>query len=80
MKKRSTMTTFRSDDEYWAWADRRARRMERLRRSARFAALLAAGALLLFALLLAVARCAGARRYDPWEQTISDVRMGIAGG
>ena len=80
MKRRSTMTTFRSDDEYWAWADRQARRMERMQKAARFAALLAVGAALVFALLMVVVRCAGAGRYDPWEQTISDMRARGAGG
>lgn len=70
------MTTFRSDDEYWAWADRMARRCERLRRAARFAALLAGGALLLFAVLFFAVSRMGARRYDPWENTIEQMRGG----
>jgi len=42
--------TFRSDDEYWAWVDRQIRWREKLYKASRYAALLGAAVLLLFAL------------------------------
>ena len=69
-----TSTTFRSDDEYWAWVERRARLYERLCRAARYAALLAAGALVLFTILYFGVRSMGAGHYDPWQNAIDSVR------
>ena len=69
-----TSTTFRSDDEYWAWVERRARLYERLCRAARYAALLAAGALVLFAVLYFCVRSMGAGHYDAWQNAIDSVR------
>ena len=69
-----TSTTFRSDDEYWAWLERRARLYERLCRAARYAALLAAGTLVLFAALYFCARSMGAGHYDAWQNALISVR------
>ena len=69
-----TSTTFRSDDEYWAWVERRARLYERLWRAARYAALLAAGALVLFAVLYFCVRSMGAGHYDAWQNALISVR------
>ena len=65
---------FPSDDEYWAWLERRARLYERLCRTARWAALLAAGALVIFAILYFAVRSMGAGHYDPWQNAIDSVR------
>ena len=69
-----TSTIFRSDDEYWAWLERRARLCERLCRAARYAALLAAGTLVLFAALYFCARSMGAGHYDAWQSALISVR------
>lgn len=69
-----TSTTFRSDDEYWAWVERRARLYERLCRAARYAALLVAGALVLFTVLYFVVRSMGAGHYDAWQNALISVR------
>ena len=69
-----TGTIFRSDDEYWAWVERRARLYERLCRAARYAALLAAGALVIFAILYFCVRSMGAGHYDPWQSALISVR------
>ena len=69
-----TSTTFRSDDEYWAWLERRARLYERLCRTARYAALLAAGTLVLFAILYFAVRSMGAGHYDAWQNALISVR------
>ena len=69
-----TSTTFRSDDEYWAWLERRAKLYERLCRAARYAALLAAGALVLFAVLYLCVRSMGAGHYDAWQNALISVR------
>ena len=69
-----TSTTFRSDDEYWAWVERRARLYERLWRAARYAALLAAGALVLFTILYFAVRSVGAGHYDAWQNALISVR------
>ena len=68
-----TGTTFRSDDEYWAWVERQARIRERLYKAIRNAALMAAFAALLFAILYCF-RNAGQRHYDPWQNAIHNVR------
>ena len=69
-----TSTTFRSDDEYWAWVERRARLYERLCRAVRYAALLAAGALVLFTILYFAVRSVGAGHYDAWQNALISVR------
>ena len=69
-----TSTTFRSDDEYWAWLERRAKLYERLCRAARYAALLAAGTLVLFTILYFCVRSMGAGHYDPWQNALISVR------
>ena len=69
-----TGTIFRSDDEYWAWVERRARLYERLCRAARYAALLAAGALVIFANLYFCVRSMGAGHYDAWQSALISVR------
>ena len=69
-----TSTTFRSDDEYWAWLERRARLYERLCRAARYAALFAAGALVHFLILYFPVRTMGAGHYNPWHNAIDSVR------
>ena len=69
-----TGTIFRSDDEYWAWVERRARLYERRWRAARYAALLAAGALVLFAILYFAVRSMGAGHYDAWQNALISVR------
>ena len=69
-----TSTTFRSDDEYWAWLERRARLYERLCRAARYAALLAAGALVLFAVLYFCVRSMGAGHYNAWSEALKSCR------
>ena len=69
-----TSTTSRSDDEYWAWLERRARLYERLYRAARYAALLAAGALVLFTVMYFAVRSMGAGHYDAWQNALISVR------
>lgn len=64
------MTTFRSDEEYWAWAEKRARLAERLRKAARYAALMAALALLLFAFMYFCVRHMGETRQSQWSQSL----------
>ena len=70
-----TGTTFRSDEDEWAWIERMARRRERLFRAARYAALFAFGTALLFAVLWLCVRNMGAGRYDPWQNAINNVRL-----
>ena len=69
-----TGTTFRSDEEYWAWIERMARRRDRLFRAVRYAALFAFGTALLFAVLWLCVRNMGERRYDPWQNAINNAR------
>ena len=69
-----TGTTFRSDEECWAWQDRRARLYERLHKAALYAVLMAAGAALLFVCLYCFARNMGAGHYDPWREAINNAR------
>ena len=69
-----TGTTFRSDEEYWAWIERMARRRDRLFRAVRYAALFVFGTALLFAVLWLCVRNMGAGRYDPWQNAINNVR------
>ena len=69
-----TGMTFRSDDEYWAWVDRQIRLREKLHRAARRAALFAFGTLLVFAVLYFCVRDMGERHYDPWQNTIHNIR------
>ena len=69
-----TSTTFRSDDEYWAWIDRQIRWREKLYRAARYAALLAAGALVLFAVLYFCVRSMGAAHYNAWSEALNSCR------
>ena len=69
-----TSTTFRSDDEYWAWVERRARLYERLCRAVRYAALLAAGALVLFTILYFAVRSMGAGHYNAWSEALNSCR------
>ena len=70
-----TGMTFRSDDEYWAWLDRQIRWREKLYKTARYAALFAAGLMLLFAILWVAVRNMGAGKYDPWQNAINNVRL-----
>ena len=69
-----TVTTFRSEEDEWAWIERMARRRDRLFRAVRYAALFAFGTALLFAVLWLCVRNMGAGRYDPWQNTIDNVR------
>ena len=69
-----TSTTFRSDDEYWAWVDRQIRWREKLCRAARHAALLAAGTLVLFAVLYFCVRSMGAGHYNAWSEALNSCR------
>ena len=69
-----TVTTFRSEEDEWAWIERMARRRDRLFRAVRYAALFAFGTALLFAVLWLCARNMGERRYDPWQNAINNVR------
>ena len=69
-----TGMTFRSDDEYWAWLDRQIRWREKLYKAARYAALFAAGLMLLFGILWVAVRNMGAGKYDPWQNAIDSVR------
>ena len=68
-----TGTTFPSEDEWWAEEDRRARRIERIRTAVRYAAVLAAAALLLFAVLWFFVRHWGKGHYDAWQTILKDV-------
>ena len=68
------MTTFRSEEDEWAWIERMARRRDRLFRAVRYAALFAFGTALLFAVLWLCVRNMGAGRYDPWQNAINNVR------
>ena len=70
-----TGMTFRSDDEYWAWLDRQIRWREKLYKALRYAALFAAGLMLLFAILWVAVRNMGAGKYDPWQNAINNVRL-----
>lgn len=69
-----TATTFRSEEDEWAWIERMARRRDRLFRAVRYAALFAFGTALLFAVLWLCVRNMGAGRYDPWQNAINSVR------
>ena len=69
-----TSTTFRSDDEYWAWLERRERMYERLYRAARYVAVLSAAALVLFSVLYFLFRSMGAGHYDAWQSALISVR------
>ena len=69
-----TGTTFRSEEDEWAWIERMARRRDRLFRAVRYAALFAFGTALLFAVLWLCVRNMGERRYDPWQNAIHNVR------
>ncbi len=69
-----TATTFRSEEDEWAWIERMARRRDRLFRAVRYAALFAFGTALLFAVLWLCVRNMGERRYDPWQNAINNVR------
>ena len=70
-----TGTTFRSEEDEWAWIERMARRRERLYNAARYAALFAFGTALMFAVLWLCVRNMGAGRYDPWQNAINNVRL-----
>ena len=70
-----TATTFRSEEDEWAWIERMARRRDRLFRAVRYAALFAFGTALLFAVLWLCVRNMGERRYDPWQNAINNVRL-----
>lgn len=70
-----TGTTFRSDEDEWAWVERMARRRERLYNAARYAALFAFGTALVFAMLWFFARNMGAGRYDAWQNAIQAARQ-----
>ena len=70
-----TGMTFRSDDEYWAWLERRARLCERSRKAARYAALMGAAVLLLFALLWFVASHTPPKKPSMWQNAIDSVRF-----
>ena len=70
-----TGTTFRSDEDEWAWVERMARRRERLYNVARYAALFAFGTALVFAMLWFFARNMGAGRYDAWQNAIQAARQ-----
>ena len=69
-----TVTTFRSEEDEWAWIERMARRRDRLFRAVRYAALFAFGTALLFAVLWLCVRNMGEWRYDPWQNAIYNVR------
>ena len=68
-----TGTTFPSEDEWWAEEDRRARRIERIRAAVRYVAVLAAAALLLFAVLWFFVRHWGKGHYDAWQTMLINV-------
>jgi len=70
-----TATTFRSEEDEWAWNERLARRRDRLFRAVRYAALFAFGTALLFAVLWFCVRNMGERHYDPWQNAINNVRL-----
>ena len=70
-----TVTTFRSEEDEWAWIERMARRRDRLFRAVRYTALFAFGTALLFAVLWLCVRNMGAGRYDPWQNAINNVRL-----
>ena len=70
-----TVTTFRSEEDEWAWIERMARRRDRLFRAVRYAALFAFGTALLFAVLWLCVRNMGAGRYDPWQNAIQAARQ-----
>ena len=70
-----TGTTFRSEEDEWAWIERMARRRDRLFRAVRYAALFAFGTALLFAVLWLCVRNMGAGCYDPWQNAINNVRL-----
>jgi len=69
-----TSTTFRSDDEYWAWLERRARLYERLYNAARCAALFAFGIVLVFVMLWFCVRNMGAGHYNHWHEALRNHR------
>ena len=70
-----TATTFRSEEDEWAWIERMARRRDRLFRAVRYAALFAFGTALLFAVLWLCVRNMGAGRYDAWQNAIQAARQ-----
>lgn len=69
-----TGTTFRSDDEYWAWVDKQIRLRERLWKAARYAALLGAGAFLMFLLMYFCVRNMGEGHYNHWQEALRSYR------
>ena len=69
-----TGTIFRSDDEYWAWLERRERMYERLYRAARYVAVLSAAALVLFSALYFLFRSMGAGHYNAWSEALNSCR------
>ena len=69
-----TGTIFRSDDEYWAWLERRERMYERLYRAARYVAVLSAAALVLFSALYFLFRSMGVGHYNAWSEALNSCR------
>lgn len=67
-------TTFRSEDEYWAWLEKQARRRDRLIRVARYLALMGAFALVMFLFMYFCVRRMGTGRYDQWSEALHSVR------
>ena len=70
-----TGMTFRSDDEYWAWVDRQIRWREKLYKASRYAALMGAAVLLLFALLWFVASHTPPKKPSMWQNAIDSIRF-----
>lgn len=66
-----TGTTYPSEDEWWAEEDRR---IERIRAAVRYAAVLAAATLLLFAVLWFFVRHWGKGHYDAWQSAAESFR------
>lgn len=69
-----TGMTFRSDEEYWAWVEKRARLYERLYKAARYMALMCAATFLMFALLWFVASHTPPKKTSQWQNAIDSVR------
>ncbi len=65
--RRTTMTTCRSDEDYWAELERMARLRDRLGRVGTVCALVAVEALVVFAVLYFVARSAMPMNRDAWH-------------
>ena len=72
------MTTFPSDEDWWAEDERRMRRAERLERALKRTILLSAVAVAMFTVMWLCVRSLGAGHYDAWHEAIRSAGSGAA--